>query len=444
VWPAAKRLWRQTLTTNKELLDIRVDETPRGLGTQTNVFSDKARNAEIWDVEGNRYIDLAAGIAVVNTGHNHPHVVAAVKAQLERFSHTCFQVAPYDVYVQLAARLNKAAPGDTPKKTIFLTTGAEAVENSVKIARRYTGRSGVIAFSGAFHGRTMMGMALTGKVVPYKAGFGPFPAEVFHVPFPIDYHGVSVEDSLQALQTLFRSDVEPSRIAAMIVEPVQGEGGFYPAPASFLQALRKLCDEHGIVMIVDEIQTGFGRTGTLFAIEQAGIEPDLMPVAKSLAGGFPLSGVIGKAEIMDSVPPGGLGGTYGGSPLGCAAGLAVLDVIENEDLCEKSRAIGRQVRAWASELQAENNAIGHIRTTGAMCAIELVHNGDADRPDPDLTKEIAAHALTAGVLLLTCGVRGNVIRFLPPLTIEPELLADALEIVGTTIKKLTDEVRKTS
>jgi len=432
------------LTTNKELLDIRVDETPRGLGTQTNVFSDKARNAEIWDVEGNRYIDLAAGIAVVNTGHNHPHVVAAVKAQLERFSHTCFQVAPYDVYVQLAARLNKAAPGDTPKKTIFLTTGAEAVENSVKIARRYTGRSGVIAFSGAFHGRTMMGMALTGKVVPYKAGFGPFPAEVFHVPFPIDYHGVSVEDSLQALQTLFRSDVEPSRIAAMIVEPVQGEGGFYPAPASFLQALRKLCDEHGIVMIVDEIQTGFGRTGTLFAIEQAGIEPDLMPVAKSLAGGFPLSGVIGKAEIMDSVPPGGLGGTYGGSPLGCAAGLAVLDVIENEDLCEKSRAIGKQIRAWASELQAENNAIGHIRTTGAMCAIELVHNGDADRPDPDLTKEIAAHALTAGVLLLTCGVRGNVIRFLPPLTIEPELLADALEIVGTTIKKLTDEVRKTS
>jgi 4-aminobutyrate aminotransferase/(S)-3-amino-2-methylpropionate transaminase len=426
------------LTTNKELLDIRVDETPRGLGTQTNVFSDKARNAEIWDVEGNRYIDLAAGIAVVNTGHNHPHVVAAVKAQLERFSHTCFQVAPYDVYVQLAARLNKAAPGDTPKKTIFLTTGAEAVENSVKIARRYTGRSGVIAFSGAFHGRTMMGMALTGKVVPYKAGFGPFPAEVFHVPFPIDYHGVSVEDSLQALQTLFRSDVEPSRIAAMIVEPVQGEGGFYPAPASFLQALRKLCDEHGIVMIVDEIQTGFGRTGTLFAIEQAGIEPDLMPVAKSLAGGFPLSGVIGKAEIMDSVPPGGLGGTYGGSPLGCAAGLAVLDVIENEDLCEKSRAIGRQVRAWASELQAENNAIGHIRTTGAMCAIELVHNGDADRPDPDLTKEIAAHALTAGVLLLTCGVRGNVIRFLPPLTIEPELLADALEIVGSVIGTLTD------
>jgi 4-aminobutyrate aminotransferase/(S)-3-amino-2-methylpropionate transaminase len=432
------------VTTNKELLEIRENETPRGVGTQTNVFADRARNAELWDVEGNRYIDLAAGIAVVNTGHNHPHVIQAVQAQLERFSHTCFQVAPYDVYVQLAGRLNKAAPGDTPKKTIFLTTGAEAVENSVKIARRYTGRSGVIAFSGAFHGRTMMGMALTGKVEPYKAGFGPFPAEVFHVPFPIEYHGVSVDDSLNAIETLFKSDVEPSRIAAMIVEPVQGEGGFYPAPAGFLRALRQICDQHGIVMIVDEIQSGFGRTGTLFASEQAGIEPDLMPVAKSLAGGFPLSGVIGKAEIMDSVPPGGLGGTYGGSALGCAAGLAVLDVIENEGLCEKSQAIGRTINDWASTLQAENNAIGHIRTPGAMCAIELVKDGDANRPDPELTRQIAAHALTEGVLLLTCGVRANVIRFLPPLTIEAELLDEALAVVGNTIRKLTDSIRKAS
>lgn len=423
------------MTTNKELLEIRENETPRGVGTQTNIFADKARNAELWDVEGKRFIDLAAGIAVVNTGHNHPQVVAAVKAQLERFSHTCFQVAPYDVYVQLAKQLNKAAPGDTPKKTIFLTTGVEAVENAVKIARQHTGRSGVIAFSGAFHGRTMMGMALTGKVVPYKAGFGPFPAEVFHVPFPIDYHGVSVEDSLDALATLFRSDVEASRIAAMIVEPVQGEGGFYPAPAEFLQALRAICDEHGIVMIVDEIQTGFARTGTLFAVEQAGIEPDLMTVAKSIAGGFPLSGVIGKAEIMDSVPPGGLGGTYGGSALACAAGLAVLEIIEKEDLCAKAIAIGKQIRAWAEALQAENNCIGHIRTTGAMCAIELVENGDANSPDIELTKAIAARSLEDGVLLLTCGVRGNVIRFLPPLTIETELLGEALSVVGNAISK---------
>ena len=423
------------MTTNKELLAIRENETPRGVGIQTSVFADKARNAEIWDVEGNRYIDLAAGIAVVNTGHNHPHVIAAVKAQLERFSHTCFQVVPYDVYVKLAQRLNRAAPGKSPKKTIFLTTGAEAVENAVKIARRHTGRSAIIAFSGAFHGRTMMGMALTGKVVPYKVGFGPFPAEVFHVPYPIEYHDVSVDDSLKALQTLFKSDVEPERVAAMIVEPVQGEGGFYPAPAEFLQALRKLCDEHGIVMIVDEIQTGFGRTGTLFAIEQAGVEPDLMPVAKSLAGGLPLSGVIGKADIMDSVPPGGLGGTYGGSALGCAAALAVLDVIEDEGLCAKAQAIGKQIRQWAEELQAGNDCIGHIRTTGAMCAIELVRNGDADSPDPDLTRNIASQALNDGVILLTCGVRNNVIRFLPPLTIAPALLADALEVVGSAIRR---------
>jgi 4-aminobutyrate aminotransferase/(S)-3-amino-2-methylpropionate transaminase len=432
------------VTTNKELLEIRENETPRGVGIQTGVFADKARNAEIWDVEGNRYIDLGTGIAVVGTGHNHPKVIAAVTAQLERFSHTCFQVTPYDVYVRLAERLNKAAPGATPKKTIFINTGAEAVENAVKIARKHTGRSGVIAFSGAFHGRTMMGMALTGKVVPYKAGFGPFPAEVFHMPFPVEYHGVSVEDSLEAIDTLFRSDVEPSRIAAMIVEPVQGEGGFYPAPTEFLQALRRLCDQHGIVLIIDEVQTGFGRTGTLFACEQAGVEPDLMPVAKSIAGGFPLAGVIGKADIMDSVDPGGLGSTYGGSPIGCAAGLAVLDVIEEEDLCARARAIGEQIAAWAADLQSKTNVIGQVRATGAMSAIELVQNGEAGKPDAELTKAIAGEALARGVLLLTCGVRGNVIRFLPPLTIEPELLAEALDIVGDVMLELAGSIQKAS
>ncbi|MEJ2128290.1 MAG: 4-aminobutyrate--2-oxoglutarate transaminase [Woeseiaceae bacterium] len=432
------------MTTNKELLAIRDNEIPRGVGIQTGIFADKARNAEIWDVEGNRFIDLGSGIAVVGTGHNHPKVIDAVKAQLERFSHTCFQVTPYDVYVKLAERLNRLAPGNTPKKTIFVNTGAEAVENAVKIARKNTGRSGVIAFSGAFHGRTMMGMALTGKVVPYKAGFGPFPAEVFHLPFPIGYHGVSVDDSLEAIGTLFRSDVEPSRIAAMIVEPVQGEGGFYPAPKAFLQALRKICDEHGIVLILDEVQTGFGRTGTLFASEQAGIEPDLMPVAKSIAGGFPLAGVIGKANIMDSVDPGGLGSTYGGSPIGCAAGLAVLDVIEEEDLCGKARAIGERIAAWASGLQAKTDVIGDVRVTGAMSAIELVQDGDPDQPDPDLTRAIAANALTRGVLLLTCGVRGNVIRFLPPMTIEPGLMQEALDIVGNVILELAGSMKKAS
>jgi 4-aminobutyrate aminotransferase len=424
------------VTTNQELLEIRQNETPRGVGTQTTVFSDRALNAELWDVEGKRYIDLAAGIAVTNTGHNHPAVIAAVRAQLDRFSHTCFQVTPYDVYVRLAERLNRLAPGAARKKTIFLTTGAEAVENAVKIARKHTERTAVVAFSGAFHGRTMMGMALTGKVVPYKAGFGPFPAEVYHVPFPVTYHGISADNSLDALDSLFHSDVEPSRVAAMIIEPVQGEGGFYPAPPEFLKRLREICDTHGIALVVDEIQTGFARTGKLFAIEHAGVEPDLMPIAKSLAGGFPLSGVIGKADIMDAPEPGGLGGTYGGSPLGCAAGLAVLDVIEKEKLCDKAVAIGAQIRAWAEPLKAQNDAVGDVRITGAMSAIEFVRDGDPDRPDPALTKAVAAKALAEGVLLLSCGVRGNVIRFLPPLTIAPGLLAEALDTVGQVVNDL--------
>ena len=423
------------MATNKELQAIRDAATPQGVGIQTRVYADKARNAEIWDVEGKRYIDLAAGIAVCNTGHNHPDVVNAVKNQLDRFSHTCFQVAPYDVYVKLAERLNTIAPGKTPKKAIFLTTGAEAVENAIKIARRYTGRTAVISFAGAFHGRTLMAMALTGKVMPYKQGFGPFPAEVYHVPFPIEYHGVSSEDSLAALDELFKADVEPDRVAALIVEPVQGEGGFYPAPEGFLQKLRDICDEHGIVLIADEIQTGFARTGKMFAIEHAGVEPDLMTMAKGLAGGFPLSGVVGKAEIMDSIHPGGLGGTFGGSPIGCAAAHAVLDIIERDDLCGRAISIGEQIRAWALEAQSASSCIGDIRINGAMSAIELVENNDAGRPAADLAKAVAAEAAERGVITLTCGVRGNVIRFLPPLTISDELLAEALTTIGDIIRR---------
>lgn len=432
------------MTTNQELQAIRDAATPRGIGIQTGVFADKARNAELWDVEGRRYIDLAAGIAVCNTGHNHPAVIAAVTAQLQRFSHTCFQVAPYDVYVTLAARINDIAPGDTAKKTIFLTTGAEAVENTVKIARKFTGRNAVISFSGSFHGRTMMALALTGKVIPYKAGFGPFPAEVFHVPFPIDYHGISADDSLAALDKLFKSDIEPTRVAAIIIEPVQGEGGFYPAPAGFLQEIRDVCDTHGMLMIVDEIQTGFGRTGKMFAVEHAGIEPDLMTIAKGLAGGFPLAGVVGKAAIMDAVDPGGLGGTFGGSPIGCAAGHAVLDVIASEDLCNRALAIGEQVRGWAEQLTRETHCIGDIRIMGAMCAIELVENGEANSPLPELAKAVAAEAADKGVILLTCGVRGNVIRFLPPLTIAEQLLAEALATVGNIIRDKAGTMRKAS
>jgi 4-aminobutyrate aminotransferase/(S)-3-amino-2-methylpropionate transaminase len=427
--------WRKWVATNKELQAIRDAATPQGVGIQTKVYADKARNAEIWDVEGNRYMDLAVGIAVCNTGHNHPDVVNAVKDQLDRFSHTCFQVAPYDVYVKLAERLNEIAPGDTPKKSIFLTTGAEAVENTIKIARRYTGRTAVISFTGAFHGRTMMAMALTGKVMPYNQGFGPFPAEVYHVPFPIEYHGTSVADSIAALDKLFKADVEPDRVAAIIIEPVQGEGGFYPAPEGFLQKLRDICDEHGIVLIADEIQTGFARTGKMFAVEHAGIEPDLMTMAKGLAGGFPLAGVVGKAEIMDSIHAGGLGGTFGGSPIGCAAAHAVLDIIEKEDLCGRATRIGEQIRAWALELQSATRCIGDIRINGAMSAIELVEDGDANSPAADLTRAVAAEAADRGVIILTCGVRGNVIRFLPPLTISEAMLAEALTIIGDIIRE---------
>ncbi len=420
--------------TNASLWEKRKTETARGVGVMHPVFAERAENAEIWDSEGKRYIDFASGIAVTNTGHNHPHVKAAVSKQLDNFSHVCFQVTPYEGYVRLAEKLNKAAPGPTRKKTIFLSTGAEAVENAVKIARVATGRTGVIAFSGAFHGRTMMGMALTGKVAPYKIGFGPFPGEIYHLPFPAPYLNVSEDDALAALHQLFKVDVEPSRVAAIIIEPVQGEGGFYAASPEFLQALRKTCDEHSILLIVDEIQTGFARTGKMFAIEYAGIEPDLMCVAKAMAGGFPISGVIGKAEIMDAPAPGGLGGTYGGSPLGCAAGLAVLDVIEEEQLCHRAQEIGDKITRCLEGLRQSDKGIGEVRGLGAMVAMELVEEGDASKPDTARTARIVAEARDHGLLLLSCGVRGNVIRFLAPLTIPFEQLEEGLGILSEVVK----------
>jgi len=425
--------------SNAELQSLRETAIPRGLATMLPVFTARARNAEMWDVEGKRYIDFASGIAVLNTGHLHPKVSAAVSAQLENFSHTCFQVTPYENYVRLADRLNKLVPGSTPKKTIFLSTGAEAVENAIKIARAYTGRPAVISFSGAFHGRTMMGLALTGKVVPYKTGFGPFPAGIYHVPFPIPYHGVSEEDSLRALETLFKADVEPRTVAAMIIEPVQGEGGFYIASPKFLQALRRQCDTHGIVFVVDEIQTGFARTGKMFAIEHAGIEPDIMTLAKSLAGGFPLSAVTGKAEIMDAPAPGGLGGTYAGSPLACAAADAVLDVIEEEGLCARAEVIGRviadRLRAMG-KTNALKSTIGEVRALGAMVAVELVQNGDANQPAADLTKALVQACAKNGLVILSCGTRGNVIRFLAPLTATDAIVNEGLDILESTLRDL--------
>jgi 4-aminobutyrate aminotransferase/(S)-3-amino-2-methylpropionate transaminase len=320
------------LTSNAELNTRRQQAVPRGVSNSLMVYAERASNAEIWDVEGRRYIDFASGISVLNTGHLHPKVQAAIALQLQKFTHSCFQVTPYESYIALAEQLNALAPGATPKKTIFLTTGAEAVENAIKIARYHTKRSAVIAFSGGFHGRTLACISLTGKVQPYKAGFGPMLPEIYHLPYPMAYHGVTTEDSLQALELLFKADVDPARVAAIIIEPVLGEGGFYAAPAELMRKLRALCDSHGIVLIADEIQSGFGRTGRMFAIEHSGIEPDLITIAKSVAGGVPLSGVIGKAEIMDAPLPGGLGGTYAGSPLACAAGLAVLEVMREEQL----------------------------------------------------------------------------------------------------------------
>jgi len=402
---------------------------------------ERARNAELWDVEGNRYIDLAAGIAVVNTGHLHPKVVEAVVDQLDHLSHTCFMVTPYEPAVTLAERLNELVPGPSPKRTLFVNSGAEAVENAVKIARAATGRQGVIAFDGGFHGRTMLTLALTGKTLPYKHRFGPFPGDVFHAPYPYPYRGVDVDDALEGLDRLFHVDIEPERVAAIIVEPVLGEGGFIPAPPDFLQTLRTICDRHGMVLIVDEIQTGFARTGELFAHTHAGIEADLVTMAKGLAGGFPLSAVTGRAELMNAPDPGGLGGTYGGSPVACAAALAVLDIIDHENLVERARRLGETISERLGAIAARIPAIGEVRGLGAMQAIELVADPDTRSPDPDLAKAVVAGAMQRGLLVLSCGVHGNVIRLLPPLTIEDELLAQGLDILGAVLAELAGERR---
>ncbi|WP_419905259.1 4-aminobutyrate--2-oxoglutarate transaminase [Kiloniella sp.] len=425
---------------NSSLSARRDNAVPRGVATATNVFADRAENAELWDVEGKRFIDFAGGIAVLNTGHRHPTVMSRVQEQMERFTHTAYQVVPYESYVELAERLNKIAPGPTPKKTLFLTTGAEAVENAIKIARAHTGRPGVIAFSGGFHGRTNLTMGLTGKVVPYKVGFGPFPADIFHVPYPMANHGISEEDSLAALNTVFKADVDPNRIAAIIIEPVQGEGGFYIASPEFMQKLRAICDEHGILLIADEIQTGFARTGRTLAIEHAGIEPDMITIAKSLAGGFPLSGVIGKAEIMDAPAPGGLGGTYGGSPIGCAAALAVLDVIEAEKLNDKAEMLGEKTVARLRDFSKTNAGavIGDIRNLGGMIAFELM---EGDAPDPALAKALCAKAMENGLILLSCGIYGNTIRILVPLTAEDALVDEGLDVLEASLAQCISDAR---
>ena len=425
------------MANNQELHQRRAAVFPRGMGAAHAIYIERAQNAELWDVEGKRYIDFGGGIAVVNTGHTHPKVTAAVIDQVQHFSHTCLMVNPYESAVELAEKLCRIAPISGEKKAIFVSTGAEAVENAIKIARAHTRRSGVIAFTSGFHGRTHYTMGLTGKVLPYKAGFGPFPGEIYHVPFPVPFHGITVEDSLRAIANVFKCDIEPSRVAAIIIEPVQGEGGFYAAPPELMQALRKLCDEHGIVLIADEIQTGFARTGTMFMSEQLGVEPDLMTMAKSLAGGYPLAAVVGRAAIMDAPAPGGLGGTYAGSPVAIAAALAVLEVMEEENLCQRSRDIGEIMVARLKAMQARYpRRIGEIRNKGAMVAMELVKDGDAHQPDAELTRGLVTAAAAEGLILLSCGTYGNVIRFLVPLTAGNEIVEEGLAILARVFDRL--------
>ncbi|MBC8750294.1 MULTISPECIES: 4-aminobutyrate--2-oxoglutarate transaminase [Paraburkholderia] len=418
---------------NAELNSRKDAATPRGVGVMCDFYAERAENAELWDVEGRRFIDFAAGIAVCNTGHRHPKIVAAIRDQLDHFTHTAYQIVPYASYVELAEKLNERAPGDHPKKTAFFTTGAEAVENAIKIARAATGRPGVIAFTGGFHGRTLMGMALTGKVAPYKIGFGPFPSDVFHAPFPNPLHGVTTADSLKAIEFLFKADIDPKRVAAIIFEPVQGEGGFYPAPAEFVRALRKLCNEHGILLIADEVQTGFARTGKLFAMHHYDVVPDLMTVAKSLAGGMPLSGVIGRADVMDAAAPGGLGGTYAGNPLAVAAAHAVLDIIDEEKLCERATVLGDRVKARLIALQSDVPQIADVRGPGGMVAVEFCKAGSTE-PDAEFTRRVQTRALERGLLLLVCGVYSNVVRFLFPLTIQDAVFDEAMAILEDVIK----------
>ena len=424
------------MSSNQEFHQRRQQAVARGVANMHNIYTERAENAEIWDTEGKRYIDFAGGIAVLNTGHRHPKVMAAVEAQMQRFTHTCFQVTPYDSYVELAERLNALTPGDHAKKTLLLTSGAEAVENAIKIARAYTKRRGVIAFDGGYHGRTSMTMALTGKVAGYKAGFGPFPGEIYHAPYPNALHGISEEHALKALEMRFKVDIEPEQVAAIILEPVQGEGGFYIAPPSFLRKLRTLCDQHGILLIIDEVQTGFARTGKLFAIEHSGAVPDLMALAKSLAGGFPLSAVVGRAEIMDAPAPGGLGGTYSGNPLSCAAALAVMQVIEEENLVKRGQLLGEHLINRFRTMADQFECIGDVRGLGAMVAIELFKDASRSQPDPELTKKLVVKAAEKGLILLSCGLYGNVIRVLVPLTASDAVVDEGLDIIEATLKDL--------
>jgi len=421
---------------NQSLLQRRHATVARGVGQIHPIVAERAENATVWDVDGREYIDFAGGIAVLNSGHLHPKVIAAVQEQLGKLSHTCFQVLAYEPYIALCEEIAKRVPGNFAKKTLLVSTGSEALENSIKIARAATSRAGVIAFTGAYHGRTMMTLALTGKVAPYAAGMGLMPGGVYRALAPCALHGISEDASIASIERIFKTDADAKDIAAIVIEPVQGEGGFYVNSASFMQRLRKLCDSHGILLVADEVQTGAGRTGTFFACEQLGVVPDLTTFAKSVAGGFPLAGVTGKAEIMDAIAPGGLGGTYAGSPIACAAALAVLKVFDEENLLQRAKDLGETLQSRLRDLAKKHKVIGDVRGLGAMVAMELFENGDLSKPDAALAGKLVERARDKGLILLSCGVYGNVIRFLMPLTIPDAQLEKGLAIVGECLAEL--------
>ncbi|EHJ6635785.1 4-aminobutyrate--2-oxoglutarate transaminase [Salmonella enterica subsp. enterica serovar Oranienburg] len=418
------------MNTNNALMQRRHNAVPRGVGQIHPIFAERAENCRVWDVEGREYLDFAGGIAVLNTGHLHPGIVSAVEAQLKKLSHTCFQVLAYEPYLALCERMNQNVPGDFAKKTLLVTTGSEAVENAVKIARAATKRSGAIAFSGAYHGRTHYTLSLTGKVHPYSAGMGLMPGHVYRALYPCPLHNISDDDAIASIERIFKNDAAPEDIAAIIIEPVQGEGGFYAASPAFMQRLRALCDQHGIMLIADEVQSGAGRTGTLFAMEQMGVAADITTFAKSIAGGFPLAGVTGRADVMDAIAPGGLGGTYAGNPIACAAALAVLDIFEQENLLQKANTLGNTLRDGLMEIAETHREIGDVRGLGAMIAIELFENGNPGKPNATLTADIVARAREKGLILLSCGPYYNILRILVPLTIEASQIRQGLEIIA--------------
>lgn len=421
---------KNEFTSNAALKTRRDKALPVGLPSKSGVYVARAEGAELWDVEGKRYIDFIGGIGVLNVGHRHPKVIAAIKNQVDSFLHTSFGIAQYEVYVEVAERLNRLAPGPTPKKTALFNSGAEAVENSIKFARRITGRPGVIAFEGAFHGRTLLAATLTGKSKPYKVGFGPLVPAVYHAPYPDEFHGVSLKTAIAGVEHIFKTMIPAEEVAAMIIEPVQGEGGFNPAPKEFLQRLRKICDDNGILLIADEIQSGMGRTGKMFAFEHSGVEPDMICIAKSIAAGLPLSALTGKAELMDKIAAGGMGTTYGGNPVACAAALAVLDILEEEGLLTRAEEIGAKVAASWRALQAgpAKGYFGDIRQVGGMIAVECVKDGDPAKPNGELAAKIQTEARERGLIFTTAGSYAQCLRCLTPLTISDALLDEGLEI----------------